>query len=166
MKKKSCKQTILILFIILTSSYAQESAKHSFGLTASFSGAQLDILFPIRIGQQFTLSPGVGLASFGNNYTELHLSIAPKIYLTQGVVKPFLGGRAVYLNSTPEKGEAVTDYLVGLLAGGEYFIDEQFSFGIETQLNFSISDIKSLRFGNPDEVNINTATIIFLSIYF
>jgi hypothetical protein len=40
------------------------------------------------------------------------------------------------------------------------------SFGVEAQGNFTKSDKNSLRYGNPDGLNFNTATMISATIYF
>jgi len=56
--------------------------------------------------------------------------------------------------------------LAGLNFGGEYYISEHFSVGIEAQGNLTKSDKNSGRFGNPGGVNINLATMIFATMYF
>lgn len=66
----------------------------------------------------------------------------------------------------PDDGDPITDYIVGLLGGGEYFFSANFSVGIEGQLNISISDENSSRFSNPKGTNVNTASVIFATIYF
>ncbi|MFO7445471.1 MAG: hypothetical protein R6W90_03855 [Ignavibacteriaceae bacterium] len=102
---------------------------------------------------------------FRHNW-DLHLSLSPKMYLNQSTVLTITGAKAVFLLYSPSEGESVTDYLLGLVGGGGYFFNPQFSIGVEAQLNFSISNENSIRFGNPDKTNINTAAAIYASIYF
>lgn len=160
-------KTAVAVFLLTIISYGQtQKDSHDYGLTASFSGTQLDILFPIKTSESMTLSPGIGFISIGEQYSEFNISLSPKFYFGNSNVKPFLGIRGAMLLLTPNEGDSITDYLLGILGGGEYFFTDQFSVGIEAQLNMSISNELSLRFGNPDQTNINTATNIFMSIYF
>jgi hypothetical protein len=66
----------------------------------------------------------------------------------------------------PGEGDSVTDIIAGLGFGGDFFLDEQFSLGVELQGNFTFSDEGSMRFGNPGGINFNTASQITASIYF
>ena len=58
------------------------------------------------------------------------------------------------------------DIILGIAFGAEYFLDEHFSIGVEAQGNLTQSDEKSIRFGNPDGTNFNTATMITATVYF
>jgi hypothetical protein len=58
------------------------------------------------------------------------------------------------------------DILGGLAFGGEYFLTDNFSFGVEAQGNLTKSDENSFRFGNPGKINFNTGTMISATIYF
>ena len=89
-----------------------------------------------------------------------------RAYTRNATVSPFISGRAGALISSPSGGSTKTDYLFGLGVGGEYFIDRHFSFGVEAQVNIGISDTGSNNLGNPGGTNINTATVIFGTIYF
>ena len=55
---------------------------------------------------------------------------------------------------------------MGMLAGGESFLNSSFSLSVEVQLNLSFSDELSDRFGNPDGTNLNTATVLSGAFYF
>jgi hypothetical protein len=60
----------------------------------------------------------------------------------------------------------ISDLILGPSFGGEYYFNKNFSVGIELQLNVVLSGEKSMRFSNPDGMNINTATALFATIYF
>jgi len=47
-------------------------------------------------------------------------------------VFPFINFRVGFLRAIPSNGKEVTDWLLGASVGGEYFFDNNFSFGIES----------------------------------
>ena len=157
---------IILCIIFIISANAQEN-KRTWGISAVIQDTQLDILFPLWTGSNNVIAPSIGVIYIGDSGTDLRLGLLDRIYLNViENLKPFLGGRAGVLMSFPDDGEEVTDYVFGLLGGGEYFFSDNFSVGVEAQLNLSLSDDNSGRFGNPGGTNINTATAIFASIYF
>jgi len=177
MKKFSekCSIVIAIIFIILwlDSSYSQDTSKiKSFGISALVQDSQFDILFPIPTSELIVVAPAVGFLYASEAGSDISFGLVGRFYLNNKVVRPFLGARAGLILFSPasEDGqtepESTTDYLVGFLAGGEYFLNESFSFGVEAQLNAAISDENSSRFGNPGGTNINTGAAVFATVYF
>ncbi len=167
--KKSNVVFSLIFFGILISSItiAQESSKRTWGLSAGVSETQLDILVPVWTGSNNVFGPGFGVINIGGSGTDLRFGLFDRIYLnTEKDIKPYLGIRGGILLAIPEEGETETDYIAGISGGGEYFFSENFSVGVEGQLNFTFSDENSDRFGNPGETNINTGSVIFVTVYF
>ncbi|MBD3223838.1 MAG: hypothetical protein GF313_03865 [Caldithrix sp.] len=75
-----------------------------------------------------------------------------------------MGAGMFYTN--PKHGDATIDWVFSLVSGGEYFIDEHFSLGIEGQIDVTRSDEQSLNFGNPDRTNVNTGTAFYATLYF
>lgn len=55
---------------------------------------------------------------------------------------------------------------IGIGVGGEYFLGDKFSVGVEAQLNATHSSKTSSRFGNPGGWNINTASAVLATVYF
>jgi len=162
-----CFVFIVIIVICGQSTFSQENiSSTSFGFSASFQDNQFDFLIPIRISPKVTVSPAFGFTWIQDAGTDLHIGFVPKIYLSQNKVCPFISLRAALLRVMPSEGDGATDWLLGLAFGGEYFFDANFSFGIESQLNYTISDKRSSRFGNPGKSNLNTAAALFASIYF
>ena len=73
--------------------------------------------------------------------------------------------KAVCTVYIPDGEDSYYDFIAGFTGGAEYFLDDNLSIGIEFQLNSSFSDEYSFRFGNPDKMNMNTASAVTLSIY-
>ena len=99
------------------------------------------------------------------------IGIVPKYYFKTEQVAPYAGLRAGAIFYNPaDKNEInvtkTTDILVGGAFGADYFFFEKFSIGVELQGNFTISDENSFRFGNPGNVNFNTAAAVLVSVYF
>ncbi|GIK59664.1 MAG: hypothetical protein HND39_02660 [Ignavibacteriota bacterium] len=169
---------ILILFVsflfVTESTFAQEKENsNSFGISALVQDSQFDILFPIFLSESAVLAPALGFIYASEIGSDISLGLVGRFYLTKKVVRPFLGGRAGSIFFSPASSddggadpESTTDFLVGFLAGGEYFLNESFSFGVEAQLNATISDENSSRFGNPGGTNINTGAAVFATVYF
>ena len=168
---------IIVLFILTilgNSTTAQNNANDkSFGISALVQEGQFDIMLPFLVSQSAVIAPAIGLAYVSDAGLDIGLGIVGRFYLKNDVVRPFLGGRIGLLLFSPKEsgsgqGESknTTDYLLGILAGGEYFLDEGFSIGVEAQLNATFSDKNSGRFGNPDGTNLNTGAAVFATVYF
>ncbi len=163
------KSMVVIVSLIILNGYAigqSELPNSGMGLSASYQNNQLDVLIPIWFSDSFVLSPSLGVVYVAGNETVIQFSLSPKFYLQKKKVSPFISLRTGVLASLPEDSDSVFDWIVGIAGGGEYFIDQYFSIGIEAQINASISDNNSAKFGNPGGTNINTATAIFATVYF
>ncbi len=165
------KSTVIVsfffcFFIVSQTVLAQE--KRSVGLSASFQGEQLDIGFPIWIGPKAVLAPAVSAVYVEGAGVDFGIGLAPRFFFKMDRLAPYLGGRAAFFLNAPsdEGAESTKDFLFGLAFGGEFFLHRQLSFGVEAQLNATISDELSSRFGNPGGFSLNTATALFASIYF
>jgi hypothetical protein len=160
----------LLLFVLQSflfqSNYSQDIPSPKVGLSASLQDNQFDILVPIWLGSNLSIAPSIGLIWTQDAGSDLRIALVPRFYFSKSKVSPFLGGRIGLLRATPSVGTGTTDWLLGLAMGGEYFLDNHFSFGIESQINLTISDQNSSRFGNPGKKNLNTATAIFATVYF
>ena len=143
-----------------------EDTRPQYGLSAAFQTSQLDILVPFWLSEKVILAPTIKFSSVSESSRDLGIGIVPRFFLKRDKVSPFISFRAALLLYYPKDGEVINDYLLGMGAGGEYFFDSNFSIGIEAQLNLTKSNERSTRFNNPNGTNINTATVIFGSIYF
>ena len=162
---------IIGVLVILQFSSGRAAAQDSLragrvGMSASVQSGQFDVLVPIWLSSQFSISPAVGIAWAEDNGSDVRIGVVPRFFFNTGKIAPFIGGRIGLLHSSPKSANVSTDWIVGLAGGGEYFLDEHFSFGVESQLNLLISDVESTRFGNPGKYTINTGAAVFATIYF
>lgn len=156
----------ILFFLIITTLIIAQPQRGKVGVSAEIQTQQMDFLLPIFVNDQVSLSPAVGVANISDKYTDISLGLLMRYHLFIEKVTPFIGFRAGTLLYIPEEGDMISDLLLGPSFGGEYYFSENFSVGIELQLNVVVSGEKSMRFSNPDGTNINTATAIFATIYF
>jgi len=165
------KRLALPLIFILFSSllYSQESKK--IGISGSIQGNQYGISIPIWLGEKFVLAPAFDLKFAEKVGTDFGVALAPRYYLKKEKISPYLGLRIGVLINKPSSEnnidtETKVDLLGGLAFGGEYFLSDNFSFGVEIQGNVTKSDENSNRFGNPDGISFNIGTMVSATIYF
>ena len=170
MKRFVLPASLMFIFsfcLMTQTAVCQDStAGRKVGISASLQDNQIDVLVPIWIGSQFSLSPVFGIVWTEGVGADLHVGVVPRFFLSIDKVEPYLGARLAVLQTLPSVGSGTTDWLVGGAFGGEYFVDRHFSVGVESQLNLTISDVNSSRFGNPGKKNLNTAVAAFTTIYF
>lgn len=165
------KRLALPLIFILFSSllYSQESKK--IGISGSIQGNQYGISIPIWLGEKFVLAPAFDLKFAEKVGTDFGVALAPRYYLKKEKISPYLGLRIGVLINNPSSEnnidtETKVDLLGGLAFGGEYFLSDNFSFGVEIQGNVTKSDENSNRFGNPDGISFNIGTMVSATVYF
>lgn len=174
---RRCWRVGCVLFVISTvfalgsSSYAQtEAAKDKgakAGISAAVQGEQTDLLIPIRLSNRVVIVPAIYLSGGEDVFTDFGLGIALRCGQRTGKTMPYFGARFGVLIYDPSgAGDSQTDFLFGPLVGGEYFLDDHFSLGVEAQLNIAKSGKHSLRFNNPDGMSVNTATAVMATYYF
>lgn len=166
----------LILLAVVTcallwgSAVAQGAASDTkVGISAVVQSEQLDIMLPVWLSEKMVIVPSLGFVGVSDAYTDLAVGLALRFNARRHDAKavPYGGGRIVVLQYSPEgPADGATDFIFGPFVGGEYFLDDHFSLGVEAQLNISKSDENSLRFGNPDGTSINTATAVMATFYF
>jgi hypothetical protein len=136
------------------------------GLTASLQNSQLEILVPIWVNEQFVLTPAIGVSHVSDYLTDFGFGMVFRHNLRVGEAVPYIGIRWGALLASPEEGDGTFDMVFGPLVGGEYFLRDKLSVGVEAQLNIAQSDENSYRFNNPDGTNINLATAVMATFYF
>lgn len=163
---------VLIFLIIYNCGFVHAQEKkivRTVGLSASFTlprqlGASavaselLDILVPIWLGDATVLAPGFSVLYLENTGTVLGVLLTPRFYIRKSRVAPYIGGRGKAIITIPDAGSNTYDWSVGLVFGGEYFVNPKFSFGVETQLNGFIPDAGNFIF--------NTGAVILATVYF
>jgi hypothetical protein len=172
-------KTLKVIFILgfftflCYSVFSQSNQDHKriLGLSGSIQENQFGIMLPVWISNDIVLAPVFDLKYAESIGTDFNLGLVSKFYFKNEKVSPYFGlrvGTAINLPSHDNEVETGNkiDLIGGPAFGAEYFFDEHFSFGIELQGNLTKSDEYSYRFGNPDGLNFNTATMIYASIYF
>ena len=147
--------------------YAQEPAEHRrIGISASLQASQLELSIPVWVGQRVVVAPCLSAVYAEDVGTDIGVGVTERFNLRDGSAIPYLGGRVVALTLSPKDGDSVTDWVFGLTLGCECFLATHFSLSTEAQVNFSVSDEQSSRFGNPGKTNMNTATAVAATAYF
>ena len=138
----------------------------SVGLSVAVQSTDTAIRVPIWLSQTWVLTPGVAFAHATDLGTDIGAGLAIRRNLQVGRSAPYVGAAASVLSYSPDGGDGTLDFIVGFVVGGESFLNEDFSLGVEAQLNATISDENSLRFGNPDSSTFNTASSLYAAFYF
>ncbi|NNC82362.1 MAG: hypothetical protein HKN79_02195 [Flavobacteriales bacterium] len=140
------------------------------GLRVGIQSEQLGIHVPIWVGDLATLGPSIGYSTATDSGTDLLFGLAFRGYLNENQAAPFIGLQYAALIASPpredEEDKATIDNVIGLMLGGDYFVSPQFSLGVELQLNYTISDEDSNRFGNRGGETFNTAGVVSGAFYF
>jgi len=165
------KFNYLVLACLLISGVTFAQQKGKIGLTGSVLGSQFGISVPIWVAQKVVIAPAFEL-KFGESIgTDFGIGLESRFYLKTDKICPYYGiklGAAFNIPASNSSTDTKTkiDGVAGIAFGGEYFIVENFSVGVEAQGNVTKSGKDSERFGNPGGINFNTATMISASIYF
>lgn len=157
----------LILMTFSASAFCDEGTGGTkVGLTASLQSNQMEVLVPIWTNERLVIIPAVSVAHVSDYVTDFGIGMVFRYNLRVGEAVPYLGFRWSVLLTFPEEGDNTFDMVIGPLVGGECFLKDKFSVGVEAQLNITQSDEISYRFGNPDGTNINLATAVMATFYF
>ena len=136
------------------------------GITASIQGEQSDFLFPIWIGENFAVIPGISFVHWSDFARDVSFGIGIRGALKQGKSIPYLGARYTALIFDPLRRASSTDHIVNVNIGGEHFLNINFSFGVEAQLNAAISNGVSNRFYHNRGTTIYTSSAVMARFYF
>lgn len=133
----------ITLFFISSMAYAQDRpGEGSVGLSASIQHSQTNLQIPIWLTDNVTIAPVFGLSHQEDNFTYLNVGIAPRFYQDLGNnFGSYIGARGILQHTSNDViDNDGTDIRLGATGGGEYFLDDHFSLGVEGQLNFSINE--------------------------
>lgn len=157
---------ILLLSLGVTAYGDEGTGGTKVGLTASLQNNQMEVLVPIWANERLVIAPAVSVAHVSDYVTDFGFGMVFRYNLRMGEAVPYIGVRWGGMLASPDKGDNTFDMVLGPLMGGECFLKDKFSVGVEAQLNISQSDEKSYRFNNPDGTNINLATAVMATFYF
>lgn len=162
------KKILLIVFIIPFFLIAEEDeGKPKMGFAVAVQQSTFDLQIPIWLSNRFILAPSIGTRYQENIGTEFDLGIGGRLFMNDKDARPFFGlkGGIIYTDFNSPNSDLI-DIIIGPSYGVEYFFNKNISLGIEGQVNFVLFDKNSVRFSNPNGLNINTAAVLFASIYF
>jgi hypothetical protein len=160
-----CLLALVATFLILALPATAQDVSGRIGLSATLQQAGADILLPYRHNARLAVVPGFRFASAADTGTDFGVGLAIRYYLTDSAVSTYAGPRGAFLVNSPSGEDGVADGIVGLAAGAEYFLASRFSIGVEAQFNVGLPAAESARFGSRGERVMNTATLVFASIY-
>jgi len=142
--KIATKLSIIALMLTFAAApaYSQDLPDEgTVGIRASFQGSQSNLAFPIWASERVSIAPVVGLSYVEDQSTTVNFGLKPRFYQSLGNnFASYLGLAGLVQYTSPDVGDNETDFLVGVNGGGEYFLDEHFSIGVEGRLNFIIAD--------------------------
>jgi hypothetical protein len=175
--KKLFFTTIALLFFTINIQAQTDDFKRTIGLSATIQQGDIGIMLPLWVSKKVMIAPVISAVVAGKVGSDYSFGIIPRYYFKNEKLAPFIGGRlgiAVLKILPPPPGfglptvaePARLDYIAGLAFGADYFFVPQLSLGVEAQGNFTKSDEKSQRFGNPGNWNFNTGSMVTVSVYF
>lgn len=161
-------QPVVMLIVLLAAAAAwAQPAPGAHGLRANLQNADTGISLPIWTENgKMVFEPAIALTHVSDAGTDLGVGALLRFNLRQDRVTPYFGIRVLGFFFSPEDGDGTTDFVLGPVFGGEFFLDEGFSLSVESQLNVTKSDEFSGRFGNPDGTTISTGTAVAAAVYF
>lgn len=155
----------ILIIMLVTAPGSIEASSCKIGISAQLQDDQRDILLPLR-WEEFTFAPTFSIAFVSDAVLDYGIGAAFRYHPKEGKAVPYIGFRVAVFVMSPKGGNSITDFAIGPSLGGEYFLDDHFSIAVEAQVNISLSDENSFRFGNPKGINVNTATSILATYYF
>jgi len=162
------KKYIVLIALLPILMFAQsEKESPSMGLTAAVQQSTFDIQVPIWVSSGTIIAPTFGTRYKQDIGSELDFGLGARFFMNAAAARPFIGARAgIFHTSYTSTDHSTMDYIFGTGYGVEYFFNPNFSLGIEGQLNFVFLDLDSPSFIERETFNINTAAVLFASIYF
>jgi len=160
---------ITVLSLLTKLTYSQD--KMLVGLSATLQSSQFGIMVPMWLAKRFVIAPSFETKFVEKVGADISIGLVPRFYLNDEQLSPYFGLKIGTIINIPSSNNEIDtdkkfDFIGGLAFGAEYFFNDNFSMGVEAQGNFTKSDKNSNRFGNPDGINFNTATMIIATIYF
>lgn len=157
---------IIFLFTTIaigtTAAYAQNRPDvGTVGLSATLQSSQTNLKVPIWASENIVIAPVVGIVHQDNSFSSFNIGLSPRFYQSlNSDFATYFGAQGIVQYSSVEGApdDENSDFLIGASGGGEYFLDEHFSLGVEGQLNFL--------FEENDDNSIYTAAAVVGTFYF
>lgn len=167
--------SVLMLLILFSNLFAEPGSSNfpRIGLTASLTNSHLDIMLPIFLLETISIAPAFSYASVEDVGTDISIGALLRIYRPKDKYAPFIGLGLASLSYKPEENndfptnsEQVNDFILSPHLGIERYIDDRFCIGISAQYNMTTTDNSSFRFGYPGKKVTNTATSLYVTLFF
>ena len=159
--------TIICIIIMFTVShaYSEELEYPLYGISASFNGSLL-LSVPIWLDQSITISPGTSLRHLDRSHQEITIELALKYNFREYPAFPFLGVFSQANNYRYFNNERAWGYTVGILSGGEYFLNKHFS--LMAQFSIASNYIPKMEYYSDilSKTRVETYSQILGSFYF
>ena len=144
-KRSTTRRALLFCMVLLTGvifpvlSSAQEGRSHKVGISAAVREDQTEIMFPIWTSGNSAVVPSFAISHEATVGTWYSLGLALRGYLGTGKAVPYIGlhGAAMVTNYDAYES-SWTDVILGPVVGGEYFLADRFSLGVEARLDVTI----------------------------
>lgn len=161
-------RTIMVIsFLLLGTLLAQENAEpRSIGLGLSLQSNQSVIHLPIVVSDRLIIVPAIGAQYRQQQGTDVIFGIVPKFLLNNGTLSPYIATGMFGYFAFPEGNKNTVDMMLRGAFGAEYSIDRHFSIGGDAGLMLLKSAARSLRFGNPDRITVQTDASLYVTFYF
>lgn len=160
--KKATQTLFLVLFglIFTATAFSQNRPEEgSIGLSVEFQGDQTSLMLPIWTTEDIVIAPVIGIVHESDSFTTLNLGIKPRFYRDLGTdFASYFGFQGLLRYTSRDILDDITNFLVGVNGGGEYYLSNRFSIGVEGQLNLLIRE--------NDENRLATGAAISASYYF
>jgi len=149
--------------------FAQSTADRTLGISVGLQSDTTAIRLPIWLSEGAVLTPAVSFVQIGESGRDIGVGLQIRRNFTEDANRflvPYVALNANGLFFVPEEGSTLTDTVFGFALGGESFLNDALSIGVEAQINAAFSDENSGRFGAAGETAINTGTQVFVAVYF
>ena len=150
---------VMIVAHIPSANAQEREVQRKWGLSAYLQTTQAEILVPIWLGQRFVLAPTLSANYIENTGTLLGYGAAARIYANMARLASYYGLKAQALTALPKGGTSNTAFLIAVFYGGEFFLSQRFSIGIEPAVNLLIPP-------NNGPLVISTSTMLTASVHF
>ena len=143
-----------------TAAAQENQVQRKWGLGASLQSNQGAIFVPIWLSPTLMLAPNASLNYIENLSTTIGAGVWVKIFPRMARVAPFWGlGATTSTVIISGGGGSNTTIVPAVFFGGEFFINQRFSFGVQPTVAVAIPP-------NSGPISINTLTLLYATVFF
>lgn len=149
---------LLLIVGITFQAQAQTPEPGTFGIRASLDG-QTTIEVPYQFNEDFSLAPFFGLNSTEDQSTSVNFGVRPRYYMSsQNAFATYATGILGFSNNSfSNNNSSITDFMLGIGYGAEYFFSDHFSISADANLNSQFGD---------SNTNVRTNAVVSATVYF